>query len=244
MQTKKYYNFVRDVAKEDPVLAEAIISAHKAVFKEEVLDEGLRDIMVAGATGLGLGLGAASAKSPTQGVSDVGSKTQYTQEEVSAEKLREVDPAKKVMMAKAAKQFAGYMLNEKTPEQINVGSELESWNNAKQHFEDLKAEEPENPLLAFLFQSELEKEVEKSGLDFEHFELREDPDAHKKITLADFLKEMDNTQGLTGSMQPKELASLVRRLDKPLTMEDKQTIMMKGRKYFKKPHLKAIGMIK
>lgn len=40
MNTNKFYNFVTDIAKDDPALAESIITAHKLIFEPETLTEG------------------------------------------------------------------------------------------------------------------------------------------------------------------------------------------------------------
>jgi len=54
MNHNKFYNFVTDIAKDDPALAESIITAHKLIFEPENLTEGLGKTIGTAALGLSL----------------------------------------------------------------------------------------------------------------------------------------------------------------------------------------------
>ena len=54
MNHKKFHNFVTSIAKDDPALAESIITAHKLIFEPENLTEGLGKTIGTAALGLSL----------------------------------------------------------------------------------------------------------------------------------------------------------------------------------------------
>ena len=54
MNHKKFHNFVTSIAKDDPALAESIVTAHKLIFEPENLTEGLGKTIGNAALGLSL----------------------------------------------------------------------------------------------------------------------------------------------------------------------------------------------
>ena len=74
MYMNKFYNFVTDITKDDPTLAESIITAHKLIFESDNLDEGIVS-NVAGTAALAGSLLTPSAMAGKININDIAKNT-------------------------------------------------------------------------------------------------------------------------------------------------------------------------
>ena len=90
MYMNKFYNFVTDITKDDPTLAESIITAHKLIFESDDLDEGIVS-KLAGTAALA---GSLLAPSAMAGEKDINSIAKNTISQMSDEYAENsVDPS-------------------------------------------------------------------------------------------------------------------------------------------------------